>query len=228
MPTTILGYSGVTQEVEGSRAARAVLRPDDPGPNGGWYKINPMSLTMVAGLAQNVPIGSTIFSWRVGANANNLVNSIRRVRMSIGNATAAFTAGSLYFVLNRVTGFTQSDGGGQPSFPGSGNKLKTTFPNSFMTAANGCDIRIATTGALSVGTRVLDAQPLGVFCTSTPNTLGWSISPGKVDLLELRGWEHPLILGPNEGMIINAMVPATGTWIFEVDVLWAELPAGQY
>jgi len=224
MPTTIVGLSGNTMEVEPSRAARAVLRPDDPGATGGWYKINPTSGLMAAGLAANAPI----FSWRNGNPATSGVCAIRRVRFSAGNGSTAFTAGQCVFQLFRMTGVTASDTAGTLVLPGAGGKLKTAFPNSFMQAANNCDIRISATAAITAGTRTLDPNPCGLFVTGVQATIGWPITSGKIDLLEQRGWEFPLILAQNEGMELFATVPATGTWQFDVEVLWAELPSTQY
>jgi hypothetical protein len=211
-------------EVEPSRAARAVLRPDDVGAAGGWYKINPMSGLMTAGLGAN----ATIFSWRNGNPPANGVCSIRRVRFSAGCGSTAFTAGQFTVQLYKCTTWTASDSAQTVALPAAGNKLKGTYPNSFMQAANNCDIRIASTAGITLGTRTLDAFPLGVFTTGLTNTAGWPITPGKVDLLEQRGWEFPLILAQNEGFVVNATVPATGTWQFDTEVLWAELPSGQY
>ena len=82
--------------------------------------------------------------------------------------------------------------------------------------------------ALTLGTRTPDAQSIGAMAQGAPATAGYPITPGYVDLMDQRGWEHPFILVNNEGFILTATVAATGTWTFSVDVGWAELPNGQY
>jgi hypothetical protein len=39
------------------------------------------------------------------------------------------------------------------------------------------------------------------------------------------GPEMPLLLAQNEGFVLRATVPATGTWQFGVTVVWAEITA---
>jgi hypothetical protein len=217
MPTQIAGYTVANiQEVEaGSRAARVVLRPDDPGALG-WYRGSWVSGTMVAALAANSPI----FQWRYGGTPNLI--AIRKIEFSSGNL-AAFTAGLCLFNLFKSTAWSANGTGGSQLFPGTGNKLRTSFPSSLMSAANNCDIRVATTAALTAGTKTNDTQPIGALASSEIATAGTPLTPGKQNLLELRGWEYPFLLAQNEGFEVQATVPASGTWNFELTVLWAEL-----
>lgn len=218
MATQIQGFTTANlQEVEAnSRAARVVLRADDPG-SLGWYKGAWLSGTMAAGLAAN----AEIFQWRNG-NASNLIMP-RRIEISAGNLVTAFTAGIVTFQLFRATSFSANGTGGSQLFPGAGNKLRTSFGSSLMTSGNNCDIRVATTAALTAGTKTNDTQPLAVASSSVPAVGGTPLTPGKILLLDQRGWEYPLTLTTNEGFSIQATVPATGTWTFEVTVLWEEL-----
>jgi hypothetical protein len=39
------------------------------------------------------------------------------------------------------------------------------------------------------------------------------------------GPEHPVLLAQNEGFVVRATVPATGTWQFGITVAWAEVTA---
>ena len=221
MPTQIAGYTSANiQEVEAtSRAARVVLRADDPGALG-WYKGSWVSGIMAAALAANSPI----FQWRNGNPTASGLIVPRKIEISAGNTATAFTAGTATFNLFKATSWSASGTGGSQLFPGTGNKLRTSFPSSLMTAANNCDIRISTTAALTAGTKTNDTQQLGSAVSAVIAVAGTPPTPGKMTLLELRGWEHPLILVQNEGFEIQATVPATGTWTFEVSVLWAELP----
>jgi hypothetical protein len=44
-------------------------------------------------------------------------------------------------------------------------------------------------------------------------------------MVDQRPGEHPLILAQNEGIVIQATVPATGTWQFGVKIDWTEITA---
>jgi len=39
------------------------------------------------------------------------------------------------------------------------------------------------------------------------------------------GGESPLVFAQNEGFVVRATVPATGTWQFGVTVAWTEVTA---
>jgi hypothetical protein len=49
--------------------------------------------------------------------------------------------------------------------------------------------------------------------------------PSGITLFEKLAGEHPLILATNEGFVVEATIPATGTWQFALTLEWAELPA---
>src|SRR5215471_4523670 len=157
MPTQIAGYTSANlQEVEAnSRAARVVLRADDPGALG-WYKGSWVSGIMAATLAANSPI----FQWRNGNVSPNLI-IVKKIEFSAGNTATAFTAGTCIFNLFRSTAWSANGTGGSQLFPGTGLKLRTTFGSSLMSAANNCDIRVATTAALTAGTKTNDTQTYG-------------------------------------------------------------------
>jgi hypothetical protein len=221
MATQIVGNvnNATAAEVEiNSKAQRVVLRADDPG-SLGWYRLAATNGTtaMAAGLAA----AAEIFQWRNG-NASNLI-ILRKIEFSAGNSATAFTAGAVTFNLFRATSFSANGTGGATFLPGTGNKLRTSFGSSLMTAGNNSDIRCATTAALTAGTKTNDAVALASFQGAIIATAGTPITPGKVVFLEQRGWEYPLTFAQNEGFSIQATVPATGTWFFEVTVLWEEL-----
>jgi hypothetical protein len=220
MATQIVGNvnSGTAAEVEvGTKALRSVIRPDDIGSLGA-YLIDLTSGTMAAALAANSPV----FSWRNG-NASNVI-VIRQVQISAGDLVG-FTAGIATFTMFRATSFSASDTGGTTSLPGTGSKKKTSMASSLMTAGNNSDIRISATATLTAGTRTLDALAMGTVATSVIATAGNPITPGKVTLFDGRGSAWPLVLVQNEGFVIQATVPITGTWTFDVQVDWEELTA---
>jgi len=218
MTTQIVGNQNATTAAEvevAFKALRVVTKPDDVGALGA-YMIDCTSGIMTAGLASNAPV----FAWRYGFASNVCV--IKQVQIAAGSL-AAFTAGFIKFEMFKATGFLNSDTGGTPMFPGAGGKKKSSFPNSLMVSGNNCDIRIALNGALTPGTRTLDPYAIGTVITSAQALAGIPLTPGKQNLFDGRGSNWPLVLAQNEGFIINCIVPATGTWMFDVQVDWLEM-----
>jgi hypothetical protein len=90
------------------------------------------------------------------------------------------------------------------------------------------EIRVATTAALTAGTKVLDTYDMGWIETHSSGGVG-SATPiiGSIYLPTLRlfdagAGEHPLVLTANEGFVIRATVPATGVWNLGIEVSWSE------
>lgn len=168
--------------------------------------------TMAAGLASNSPI----FSFRYGGTGNAV---IRRVTISAANAGTGFAAGVGNFSLYFATAFTASDSGGTAgTLTNNQGDLRTSFP-----ATQVSDFRIATTGTLTAGTRTLttDATANLLFPTSTTASINLT-SPGTSIYNQSDASFYPLVLANNEGFVIQATVPATGTWSCTVTVDWEE------
>lgn len=205
------GTTGSLQEVEtATLAARVTLHPNDPGALGA-YQIALTSGTIAAGLAAAAPV----FSFRYGGSNLCLV---RRVRLTVGDLVA-FAAGLVAFNMFAARAFTASDTGGiAATLTANNGKLRTSY------AATGVsDFRIANTAALGAGTRTLDAQAMATFSTSFPaSPAGQPLSWQHIDLWRPNNGEHPLGLANNEGFVIQATVPATGTWQLGVEVGWDE------
>jgi hypothetical protein len=171
--------------------------------------------TMGAGLASAAPI----YSFRY-TGANFAV--IKRVTMSAGNAGTGFAAGVATFNLFAARAFTASDSGGTAgTLTGNNGKLRT----SFVTTGVG-DIRIASTGTLTAGTRTLDTDPLGGVTVGVPVTANATLVAAGTTLIDPKNaGDYPLVLATNEGFVIQATVPATGTWSGSVFVEWDEYSA---
>jgi hypothetical protein len=92
-----------------------------------------------------------------------------------------------------------------------------------MAAPSISDIRIASTGALTAGTRTLDTDPLAAITVGIGATANVIYIPPTTDLFVAYPGDHPLVCAQNEGFIIQATVPATGTWCFGVQVEWDEI-----
>ena len=219
MPLQLQGTSaggGIVAEVESAtRAQRIAHRPLDVGALGS-YKKAMVSGTMAAALAANSPV----FSFRTGAT--NPWYLIRRVVFSMGDL-AAFTAGFVTINMFVARSFSASDTGGTAgTLTGNNGKMRTTFATTGI-----ADFRIASTATLTAGTRTKDADPFATIATSVPATAGQAIIP-MTNLYSCLQGERPLELAASEGFVIEATVPATGTWQFGVSVEWDEPPSSIY
>lgn len=213
MGISVIGPSGAIQEVEtNTKAARFNLRPTDVGALGA-FRAGSASGIMAAGLAGASPI----FSFRGPATG---ICVIRRIAFEMGVLGTAFTAGSGLFNLFVARGFSASDtGGGALTMTTNNAKLRTGFATSGVQ-----DIRCSATATLSAGTRTKDAAPLHAINVPVPATTVSTILVPRREFGPGAG-EHPLQLAQNEGFVIEATVPATGTWCFSVNVEWEELAA---
>jgi len=134
--------------------------------------------------------------------------------MSLGTG---FAAGQGYIDAVFARAFTAADtGGGVLTITGNNAKRLTGMDTTLLSEA-----RISTTGALTPGTRTLDAQPFGgvAFTVSTATN---TVHLATTDLWKPDS-RDPLLLAANEGFILRATVPATGTWQSIVIVEWREV-----
>lgn len=216
--TQIAGFTTTSiMEVEANtKAARMTLRDIDYGALG-IYSLGDNSGIMAAGLAANSPIWSMRWS-----HATNLA-LIKRVVIGAGCDTVSFAAAAAAFSFGAfiARSFTVADTGGTSILPsGSMNKLRTSGMGTTLFA----DIRRSATATLTAGTRTLDSQAIG---TLTGGVIAGAGAPmlSPFPLFEALPGMHPAILAQNEGLIIQATVPGTGTWKFSIRVDWAEVTA---
>lgn len=213
MAAQLVGFGGAVAEVDSTnnRALRAVLRAIDPGALG-QYKFALKSGLMAAGLAANSPIVSFRYS---GA----AICTVRRITFSAGVNTTAFALGVAQFDLFAARTFTASDSGGTAAtLTGNNGKLRTSYASTAV-----ADFRCSSTAALTPGTRTLDAQGMESLVRSIAASTALDIiNPGTEFFKALPG-DQRLVLATNEGFVIQATVPATGTWNFAVGVEYDEL-----
>jgi hypothetical protein len=126
----------------------------------------------------------------------------------------------------KATGFTVVDPTGSPVTPLI-TKLRTTMANSSAAAAANALAGLA--AGITGGTLTLEASPfvqLPNFLLAAP--VATAVPPPAVDLLWDPGvdqTDHPLVLAPNEGIVIANRVllgAAAGSSVY-VDVQWAEV-----
>jgi len=185
-----------------------------------------VSGTVAAGLAG----GSEIFQFRwLKAAAGAPVGQrcrILAVYLSAAVDATGFTAGAAQFSLKVARSWTADGSGGTDVTPaGNDNKMRTSQKSSLL-IPNGGKIRIANTGALTAGTKTLDAQAVGNV-VSAAGAAG-TLMVGPLAPLYADGvttFATPLVLDDKEGFVVVASVPVVGTWKFGVTTFWAEIDA---
>lgn len=210
------GVTGAKQEVESNTlAARVALRPVDIGALGS-YSVSAVSGIMAAGLAGASPIFN--FRWAPATVPTSLA-IIRRVRFRPWNLGTGFAAGIFTFNLFAARAFTVDDtGGGAVTLTTNNGKVRTAH------AVTQATMRASATATLTAGTRVKDTNPLRTESGVVANA-AFSAMVMEPDLFRALPGEQPLILATGEGLVIEATVPATGTWSWAAMVDWDEVAA---
>lgn len=193
--------------------------------NGGAYRVAERSGTIAASLGAN----SELFQFRY-VTAASRVCLVHGISVSAGCIVApAVGTTPVNFVLRATVArnwTVAGSGGTRLTLTGNNAKLRTSHAT---TEVN--DAGIATTGALTAGTKTLDAHDLGAAITSTYFDLAagdasLTLMP-KTNLIGefIGGLAWPLVLANQEGFIIRsgAALPATMTWNLQVDVVWSEV-----
>jgi len=215
---SVIVKSGATSDlltVEAStKAARVTPRPIDYGALG-IYSLSVQTGTMAAGLAADAEIFQ--FRW---TDASKLAIVYRVVCEGAGGITA-FTAGFTKMQAFIARSFTVAGtGGATATLTGNNQKLRTSMGTSLVN-----EIRIATTAALTTGTKTLDGQGIGGIIGSTTATAGAVLIPPGYLFDSNTMLVQPVVLAQNEGVVVRVTVPATGTWTGGVTITWAELTA---
>jgi hypothetical protein len=184
------------------------------------YRIGVSSGIMAAGLAA----GAEIFQWR--NSTANRKQRILRVTVNASVDATGFTVASGLFQMLVGRAYTVAGSGGSVTFTGNDQKLRTAQNPSILATAG---IQIANTAALTAGTHTLDDNSIGnlVAACGAAGTAMVVGDPALYDSASAVGlYAPPLVLAQNEGFVIKATVPATGTWRFGVNVFWAEIDGG--
>lgn len=181
----------------------------------GGYGIVHNSGTMAAGLTSN----SDIFQARwTHATALALVTEIIFDGL-LGTATA-FALGNAQIAAYVARAWTVDGSGGTTiSLASNAGKVRTGYATSSFGSMRG-----SSTGALTGGTRTLDTLPMGQLLTIIDTTASKVHIPSGSVLYRYEPKNgSPLILAANEGIVVKATVPATGTWTWGLTFRWLEL-----
>lgn len=197
------------------QAGRVSIRPLEFGPYG-HFRAN-----LVTGATVSLTAGDPIASFRWTSSTANAV--LLRARLNAQITANITTAVAVPVELIKATGFTASDSGGTASQPGSTQKNRSTMNSSLVG-----DLRVATTGKLTAGTRTLDALGFAYSIPQfTPNvTNAGSVSyPDDMYLIDSYG-EYPMTFAANEGFILRTPIAGntSGAVQFTLTLDWAEVP----
>ena len=208
------GVTGSKQEVEtGTLAARIAHRPLDVATGaGGSYSVSVKSGIMAAGLGAAAPI----LAFR---NPGALLGVVKRVRFIAQGLGTGFAAGAVVLDMFAARAFTVQDtGGGAVTLTTNNAKLRTSF------ATCQAAIQASATATLTAGTRTLDANPMRTLLTDVGTGTFAQVEADDV-LFKADPGEWPLVLAANEGFVLQATVPATGTWTWATMIDWDEVAA---
>lgn len=192
--------------------------------NGGAYRLGMTSGTIAASLGAN----SELFQFRY-VTAASRVCLVHGIAISAGEivSQAVSTVVNATIRATIARAWTAAGTGGtRATLTTNNQKLRTSHATSEVN-----DIGMATTAALTAGTKTLDAQDIGSLAVAyqTGSAVADSsrvIFP-KTNLLGefIGGMAFPLVLANQEGFVVRtgAAMPATMTWNLTVDVLWSEV-----
>lgn len=192
-------------------AARVAVRPMDVL---GWNSVG-----VASGLVTGLAAGATIFSFR---NLSNNPVLVRRAGVGFVTTTAFTAAQMVSFGLSAARAFTVSDSGGTAiALTGNNAKHRTS-----LVTPTSLDCRIATTGALTAGTRTVDANALGIQA-GWSGAAGATIAPALNNLLSHDTGDYPVVLAQNEGLLVvnQTAMGAGGVGTAFVGIEFAEASA---
>jgi hypothetical protein len=216
----------------------AIRVSDHPPELLGAYSISATSGAILTPAAVTSSAG-TLFSFRYVPPVSTQLCMIRRVEVILTVATGfAATAQNVGVGMIVARSFSASDSGGTAiatnasGFTATMQKHRTTTgmqASAFSTSSGGSgDIRIASTTALTAGTRTLDTYPLGsalggVVASAAAGTNIVTSTP----IFQHQPGDYPLILATSEGFILGNLVniAATGAISLTVNVEWMEIAA---
>jgi len=208
------GFGGVVAEVEGNRAIRSSLVCRGEG-----YGVSATTGTIAAALAAN----SSIFSMRLDPGAGARLSFIERVRLQFTCLTAftvPITAGRR-LELYRAAASAHPSGGTGIAVPPPKN---TNYANSEFSTAQGGDLRIATTAALTMTGSTFEAAPLRGMSLSHVGAAGAFFE----EVFEFSAGEsEPIALLPGQLLAVRNPVAmdAAGTFQVTISVDWHEAAA---
>lgn len=193
-------------------AARVSPRPVELGTGGAFRSV--FATGALTGAGASTPVMS--FRW-TSATLNAL---LMRMQATIETTTAFTTAQFLEFAPYIARSFTANDSGG--------NAVTAPKKRTSLAATAVGDFRVASTGALTAGTRTLDAQPVG-YLAAYSAAAGFTL--GKNTLFDIAIEEqYPIVLAQNEGLVVNNVIALGAAGVLKIifELEWLELPVANF
>jgi hypothetical protein len=220
MAIQILGNGG-TVIGAGEEVRKGIHTVNVPFP-GNTYRYSGLTGTIGAALAANSEVLQ--FRFLSGAKSFALVHKVRFDGMGI--VAVATAAGPVGFELVPARAWTVAGSGGtRISVAGDNLQTETALANSQIN-----DLGIATTGALTVGTKTLDANSqggvLGGIGTGAVTTYGTTSIVRPWDLYDAsEAGYQPLKLANQEGFVVRTthVGPAALTYVARFTIVWSEV-----
>jgi len=222
MGIQLIGNGGVVVGAgeEAAKPLHANLLPY----SGNWYRYSGFTGTIGAALAAN----SELLQFRFLSGTKSFAIAQKVMFDGLGIVAVASAAGPLGFNLFPARAWSAAGSGGtRIAVSGDNLQMRTDEPNSQVN-----DLGIATTGALTVGTKALDAnaigQALGGIGTGAVTIYGPTSIVAPQPLLDASGGgSSPLILANQEGFAIRTthIGPAGLTYVAGFTVIWCEVTA---
>jgi len=191
---------------------------------GNCYRFSGFTGTIAAALAAN----SEVLQFRFMTGTKNFAIVEKIIFDGSGMVTVATAAGPLGFAVFPARTWTAAGSGGTRIAQTADNlQMETASPNSQVQ-----DLGISTTGALTVGTKTLDANAIGqcIGGVGTAAITGYEANTTLIApqmLLDASAGEPPLVLANQEGFVIRTthVGPAGLTYVAGFTVVWREVTA---
>lgn len=221
MGIQLIGSAGVV--IGAGEEARKPLHITNMPFTGYWYRYSGFTGTIGAALAAN----SELLQFRFVSGTKTFALVTKVMFDGLGIVAVATAAGPLGFHLTPARAWTAAGSGGtRIAQTGDNLQMETGLPNSQVN-----DLGIATTGALTAGTKTLDAnsigQAIGGVGTAAVTAYGPSSIVAPQSLLDTMGTLMPLVLANQEGFVIRTTHagPTALTYACGFTITWCEVTA---
>ena len=222
MGIQVIGNGGTI--IGAGEEARKALHIMNMPKAGNWYRYSGFTGTIGAALAAS----SEVLQFRFLSGTKSFALVYKVEFEGLGIVAVATAAGPVGFEMVPARAWTAAGSGGtRIAVSGDNLQLETAIANSQVN-----DLGIATTGALTVGTKTLDANAVGGVLggVGTAAVTGYgptSIVAPNFLLNATNGGDMPLVLANQEGFVIRTthVGPAALTYVARFSVAWVEVTA---
>lgn len=220
MAIALLSNGGMA--LAGGEEARGPMHIQRMPKKGNWYRYSGFTGTIGAALAANSELLQ--FRFVSGAKTYGLVDSVKVD--GVGIVAVGTAIGPLGFYLKPARAWSAAGSGGtRIAVSGDNLQMETALNNSQVS-----DIGIATTGALTAGTKSFDANGIGQVLSgvltgaATVQQTGPLLSPAYMLNASVEG-DMPLVLANQEGFSIltTHAGPTALTYVVGFTVVWCEV-----